>query len=285
MSLRHSTVIPYTTVLASTATYSGLLAILHKKQRSHDELRQLVKLISTYHSIAATGLTLLALSQDWLVPPHDKLPQTPATTMKISPGGLDDSANPLISGQNNLANLLTAWEAGYLIYDTGALFLLALHKARGSDRPQSATVRMIKDSPIFITHHILLASALLYLQRYISLGRQKGMKIIVSLLLMNASNSLLHLRWMRRKATGRNDARIDAVLAAVFAFTRFVTVYWVLKAYGAYHGLNAWEAMRRQRWQCQAGTGLLVSLNAVWWIGLVSRIGRSAKVGMTKKAI
>lgn len=172
-----------------------------------------------------------------------------------------------------MANFITAWEAGYLIYDTGALFLESYvrDKSRGY---RSALIRLFRGSPIFVAHHVLLISSLLWLQTYIAKGKEKGLKVIMAFFLMNASNPLLHLRWWKKKLTGKRDMEVDAALAAVFAITRFGSVYWVMQTYGQYHGFGAWEAFRRQRIECQAGTGLLTGLNALWWVALLAQMAR-----------
>ncbi|KAK5952847.1 hypothetical protein OHC33_005966 [Knufia fluminis] len=262
---------PYVLVGLSTATYGAVLGSLYEKRQPHSSLRALVKAISAGHSIVATCLTIASLSQPWTI-----LPGSLKAGSIDSADRLDDSRNPLISGKNSLANFITAWEAGYLIYDTGAMFLESFVKDR-SRGYCSALIRLLRGSPVFVAHHALLIASLLWLQTYVAVGREKGLQIIMAFFLMNASNPLLHLRWWRKKSTGKSDVRVDAALAAVFAATRFGSVYWVVEKYGQYHDFGVWEAFRRQRLECQAGTGLLTGLNAVWWVGLVMQILRRKK--------
>lgn len=274
--MSHTSVSPFSIVTLSTATYSTLLGLAFSRSPNENSLRTLIKAVSAGHASVATSLALVSLHQPWTVP---KSSGYPAGSLKWDGNGyLDDSRNPIIQGQNTLANFVTAWEAGYLIYDTGAMLL----DSRANGRSKSyltAITRMLQRSPVVFVHHILLIGGLLLLQAYIVAGREKGLEILMTFVLMNASTPLLHLRWWLKRTTGRKDARADAALAFVFAVTRFGGVYWVMKKYGQYHNLNSWEAFRRQRLPCQAGTGLLTVLNALWWLGLLRQSVKSDRSG------
>lgn len=265
---------PYGTVVTSAATYSAILGISIQRDHSYQSLRTRIKTISASHSLFTVCLTLLALSQRWsLAPQSQYVPSDEKGGDDLPPRVLDDSQNPLISSQNSLANFITAWEAGYLLYDTLALFIESYIKDK-SRSFVSAFLRLIRESPVFVVHHALLAAALLWLQTYVATKREKGLKVIMAFFLMNASNPLLHLRWYRKKTTGRSNMRIDAALATIFAITRFGSVYWAIWAYGQYHGLGTWQSLRRQRLVCQSGTGLLTGLNLVWWVALILQTTR-----------
>lgn len=265
---------PYSNVVASIVTYSTAVCFMVRRDCSYSSIRTRVKAISACHSLIATFLTVVALSQRWDVAPHShSVDSITIAERTVSARTLDDSQNPLISGKNSLANFVTAWEAGYLIYDTGALFLESLFKG-GSRSRRSALANLLRDSPIFVMHHLLLASALIWLQTYVSAKREKGVKVIMAFFLMNASNPVLHWRWYRKKVTGSSDTRNDVALAAVFAVTRFGSVYWIVKKYAQYHNLGTWQSLRMQRNICQTGTGLLTGLNAVWWLGLIAQMAR-----------
>ena len=184
---------------------------------------------------------------------------------------LDDSENPLIQDQSNFANALTAWETGYLVYDTWVL-VHSVHAGSESSYYQSI-LQAAKTQPAGFGHHIALSCAFLVLQRYIHLGRERGIWIICALMLMNASTPVLHARWWARQQ-GSSSKTWDAVFAAAFATCRFGTVAWVLRTYGYYHGLGAWESYRKLRIPCQTGTGALVGLNALWWVALTTGMVR-----------
>lgn len=261
----------YSIICLSTATYSGLFWLVSKLSNdSVNSLKFRIKAISAGHSVLATALTVYALRGHWQIQASEK-GKAPSPD-----NALDDAENPLISGTSKIANFVTAWEAGYLIYDTIALAI----EARGQDYGASLSRilrRTIKRSPVMVVHHVLIIAALLYLETYIATRREKGQKIIMAFFLMNASNPLLHLRWYRHKVTGRSDVRIDSALATVFAATRFGSIWWVMREYGLYHNIGAWEAFRRQRIPCQAGTGLLTTMNALWWLALVAQIVKPRK--------
>lgn len=263
-------VYPYATVAASAATYSlNFRAVTQGAPLP--ELRTRIKAISGAHSVATT---LVAI---WLLQ-YGKWPidssvngDVPASKVQRNDDRLDDSRNPIIAGHNTIANVLTAWEAGYLLYDTGALLAeVRLKYKTGTAR--ATIVTLGKTSPVFLAHHAALIVALTYLQHYIATGREKGLWVIVAMLAMNASNPLLHLRWYLKKQTGKSNVQVDAALAIVFAVSRFGNMFWILKQYGQHHSLGAVEALSRQRIECKTGTGLLVGVNAVWWVGLVRGI-------------
>lgn len=264
---------PYSVVGVSAVTYATVCGLLLNQSKSYADVQKLVKGISSGHSILTTLLVVAALNREWVVTPSSSVAtrSTVSETISIGPGNLDDSENSLISGRSSFANLITAWETGYLIYDTAALVFLSYRKDRTQSFPEFLK-RCFHDSPVFMLHHLAIVSALLYLQHYIAVGREKGLKIIMAFLLMNASNPLLHLRWWQKKTTGRRDLRIELALAFVFALTRFGGVYYVMQQYGEYHQLDAWKAFRKQRLPCQLGTGLLTSMNGIWWVGLLTQM-------------
>lgn len=266
---------PYGVVALSTVTYSTIFGLALKQQNhNRDSVRTLIKAVSAGHATVATCLTLISLYQPWFVTPSQhQLQNLPKHRVD---NYLDDSQNPMIQGRNHLANFVTAWEAGYLIYDTGAM-LLELYIRDRSRGYRSALIRLLRTSPVIVAHHVLLVAGLLVLQAYVVAGREKGLKIIMAFILMNASTPLLHLRWWRKKATGLRDVRIDVALVLVFAATRLGSVYWVMKSYGQYHGLGPWHAFRKQRLPCQAGTGMLTAFNALWWLGLLRQLARGRK--------
>lgn len=273
-----ATTTPYKIVAASASFYTLMLFAAVKARNQQAELPTSIETISALHSLATSvGALAILRYADWQVQTSDdatKAQSTRSREFSVRPL-LDDSANPTIAGTSTVANALTAFECGYLIYDTGALLYQAHLK---SDRRSAAFAvsTLVKGSPIFLAHHLVLVSSLLYLQTYIAKGCEKGLWIIVSFLLMNASNPLLHLRWWLRRSSGRVSNQIDVALAVVFAATRFGVIAWVLQGYGSYHGMGPWQAYRRLRRECQAGTGILVGVNAVWWFALLAKITKRA---------
>lgn len=260
---------PLKVVPASVAVYS----LAHSVLSGHvapDSRKLLLKAISGAH---ATGMTCLAI---WALN-NSPLRLFSDQTRHVEPsykvdGNLDDSHNPIIQEQSNLANAITAWETGYLLYDTWGM----LHySSRGSSTPGfvKSVTTAARAQPFEFAHHTGLATALLYLQYYIWKGNERGVWIIVALTLMNASTPLLQMRALA-KHKGKRFQALDLTFAVAFALSRMGTIMWILQRYGAYHGLDAWAAYLKLRLPCQAGTGAIFSLNTAWWLLLVRNISR-----------
>lgn len=248
-------------LLTSLTAYPILQRFLSGRRPSPLDVTAAIKAVSTVHSSLCTALALYVLNQDqWRTPPP-----TPAqhATMKASylrTGVPDDGANPTIQGRSELANTITAIECGYLIQDTVALIRVANMYTR-------AGIRGTLDKTL-LTHHIGIGVALLVLHYYIARGKEKGIYIIVQLLLMNASTPVLNLRWyihtfkpdwmkMRHLA--------DGTLVAAFFAARVWLVGKILSDYGAWHGWSAWEAhVYGLRVPCKLGTGALLVANVGW---------------------
>ncbi|KAI6778125.1 uncharacterized protein J7T54_001929 [Emericellopsis cladophorae] len=229
-----------------------------------------VRAISASHGILVTILSIIALRQEhWQLPHADPVPPRDVVD---GDGNLDDAANPMIQGRSRLANMITSWEAGYLVYDTWAM-AYALPKAVG---------RSARPSPVMITHHALIGAGLLYLQLYVARGNERGVRVILGLLLMNASNPLLHARWWARK-TGIQSKFLDAAFLVAFAGVRFGSVAWILQQYGAYHRLGLVDAFGRLRTPCKAGTASLVGLNGAWWIWMCKNFAQRCLEKKRKK--
>ncbi|KAI4195562.1 MAG: hypothetical protein LQ350_007138 [Teloschistes chrysophthalmus] len=192
----------------------------------------------------------------------------------------DDSRNPAIQIRSTLGNIITAFECGYLLQDTFALVWEARRRSRlAGSKTDLPLLRMIlaHADKTLLTHHVGIGIALLILQHYIHGGRERGIHIIVQLVLMNSSTPLLNIRWWLR--TYHPNQRMlclasDLAFATAFYLARIRLVEWVLRDYGTAHGRNSawktyWEDLRLP---CQLGTGALYVANAGWWTILVSNI-------------
>ncbi|KAJ2895322.1 hypothetical protein MKZ38_006700 [Zalerion maritima] len=259
---------PIGTVAASTAFYHALSRLLTSSDTSPSRRAAVNKGISAGHAAVTAILALHAVAST-------SRRQEGARNHEEKPSHgsewLDDSRNPLIQERDHLSNTLTAWEAGYLIYDTLALVLLengGSYLTGGYSRILDSITKAFQRSPAFMIHHILLASGLVYLQTYIAKQQEKGIRIITALILMNASTPLLHARWWARK-TGTPTGTLDVAFVAVFAASRFGPIWWVMQEYGRYHGMSAMEAWKWLRRPCRAGMVGLFGMNAIWWAMLV----------------
>lgn len=260
-------------VSASTVIYSLISHIL-LRSAPRGSIQARLKGLSAVHATVVTPIILLALSAS---PLHTRdgtgiRPGSGSGPKYASDGYLDDSENPVIQEQSDVANALTAWETGYLLYDTWAMVHYA--QPRRSFIASAATVA--KSQPALFGHHLLLSAAFMYLQVYIMRSRERGIWIIITFMLMNASNPLMHARWFLRRA-GRSSRLLDVVFAAVFAATRFGTVAWALQRYGAWNGLGGGQVFSKLRRPCQVGTGALLGLNALWWAVLLRGIVKRAR--------
>lgn len=245
---------PAVIVAAAGTGYAAAFLGLRQPPWTSDA-RTSLKAISSFHALSTSVAVLYSLSQPWPIGSD----RGQLSSSLAQPHFLDDRENPMIRGHSELGNAITAWETGYLLYDTVALLTIT------------------RKDPVMLIHHGMLLGALGYLQIYITRQQERGIWIILAFLFMNASNPLLHLRWWRRKRTGKDDGRIDTLFAVAFAVCRFGTISYVLKKYGTFHRLSAWEAFLRQRAVCKVGTASLFLLNAAWWLRLVASISRSIR--------
>lgn len=270
--------VPLQIVPASIIGY-GLLYRVHIQGAKQSSLQPINRAISAGHTALVTLVVLFALSRS-------ELGSATATDRSRQPkyasdSNLDDSENPLIQGQSSFANAITAWETGYMLYDTWSM----IHSAQSDHSLQGfakSAVGLARTQPALLAHHVVLSCAFLRLQQYIYLGRERGIWIILVFLLMNASNPFLHGRWWARKQ-GRSTKDLDAAFAAVFAISRFGSVAWALRRYGTYHGLGPWEAYRKLRFPCHVGTGALTGLNAIWWLLIMHGIIKRSLQGSYKR--
>jgi hypothetical protein len=231
-------------------------------QKERPNYLLLDKSISAAHATATSIAAFLLLRYGWWPIPE----ATETAPQQVKHGGqhLDDSRNPTIHGRNRLANALTAWETAYLIYDTYAL--VRASRSRSNIPSNSAALcQVAKDSPVALVHHVLLASALLVLHGFIAAGKEKGIWVITAFLLMNSSTPLMHARWWSHRRYGKPNAALDVAFLANFAAARFGVVVWVLREYGRYHGIGAWQAYGLLKRRCQVGTAMLVGMNGLWW--------------------
>jgi hypothetical protein len=255
---------PYLIVSLSAASYAGLFQWLQhgSKDSRPSSVQSIIKAISAGHSGVMTLLVLYALKPSlW----HTDTKQT-SDDVNLN---YDDSTNPLIVAQSRLANNLSAWETGYLIYDTCLLVLQTSPKP--TSNLAAAVGRAARKSPALLLHHAGLAVALLVLQVYISHGRERGMWIIMAFFLMNASTPAMHALWWAKKS-GHGTKAAQVAFAIVFAACRFGVVWWVLRKYGRHHGVSAIEAYTRLRAPCKIGTGALFGMNGIWWLTLLRNI-------------
>ncbi len=270
--------IPLQIVPASILAY-GLLYRFSIYNASQSSLQATNRAISAGHTAVVTFVVLFVLSRSSL---GSITPDKSRQARYAVDGNLDDSDNPLIQERSSFANAITAWETGYLLYDTWSMIHSAqTHPSiRGFARSAGGLTRR---QPALLAHHVVLSIAFLRLQQYIYIGRERGIWIILVFLLMNGSNPFMHARWWARKQ-GRSTKHLDAAFAAVFTLSRFGSVAWALRCYGTYHGFGPMEAYRRLRMPCQIGTGALTGVNALWWLLIMNGIINRRMKGSSKRS-
>lgn len=255
---------PLPIVSATALTYTSLLA---GSQWLHLDYNTASKAVSSFHSVISSVASVYALSRPWKIQAK-AAPGTPTSY-------LDDSTNPLIFGYSRLGNAITSCETGYLLYETIRKVSRQLQTVP-KDKAQNAFLLALRKEPLMMTHHFSLLLALGILQVYISKERERGIWIIVAFEIMNASTPFLHLRWRARKRTGKDDYRLDLLLALAFVATRLGTILWIVKRYAAFHGMDLLDAFSRQRLICKAGTAGLFVMNAAWLVSLLYKSATAA---------
>ncbi|PVH75137.1 hypothetical protein DL98DRAFT_428020 [Cadophora sp. DSE1049] len=99
---------------------------------------------------------------------------------------INDTNAPLITARSNVGNSIMAFELGYLLQDSVILFLAARLRKRDVGGKGKLLVKDI-NWRVLGWHHAGFSSALGVLQWYISQGREKGIMVILMLMLMNVT--------------------------------------------------------------------------------------------------
>lgn len=269
--------LPLTT---SLLTYPILLRLLTGPNPTPLTYTTALKAISTLHSLLITTLSLIYLHNFNQTYPSKPPPQVPSQP-PLQKSYPNDTNNPTITARSPFANAIAGLEAGYLLQDTLALLLKAHiqhtyahthhhqhpHTPKPNPKPKSSYTQTL-DIPL-LTHHLTLAPLLLLLHHRITHHRESGIHVIIQFLLMNASTPLYNLRWYLRTFAPAHKRAIlatDISFAIAFFVARIGLVGVVLRDYGAWHGMGAWETYwRGLRVPCQVGTGALVGVNLGWW--------------------
>lgn len=180
---------------------------------------------------------------------------------------LPDRNLPIITARSEFANAITALETAYLLQDSVVLFYAWRLPGRAGSRRKGLNITHLA------WHHAGFCAALGLLQVYIAQGREKGILIIVMMMLMNASSPFGTLRWFL--VSFRPEARRLILVTTVaylvtYGLCRVYLIYQILETFGAQKGRSAAEAFLRLKWHCQLGTGVMGLVNTAWFImGLI----------------
>ncbi|MCJ1380814.1 hypothetical protein MMC17_003923 [Xylographa soralifera] len=269
---------PSQILLTSTAVYASTFYLSLPTSPTATRLAKTREALSLIHCTVATALSLACLRQhhDALFP---ALPPASPPSQASSNANLraSESALPLIATRSAFANAITAFETGYLLSDS-LILLYSVRLARQSNVATKSKQRLVGLNMRHLAyHHAGLSAALLYLQWYIYHGREKGVLVIVMMMLMNASSPFGTLRWWLVNFRSERRTAIafaTATYLAVYAAARVGLVYAILRVWGRQTGVGALQAFGGLRWQCKLGTGTMWAVNTAWLIMGVSNFMR-----------
>ena len=225
--------------------------------------------ISIFHCTFMTIISLACLRRSGF---HDLL------SSRVSDERIPDRDLPIITTRSELANAITALETAYLLQDSVILFYAwKLHRRVGGST-RGLNIRHLA------YHHAGLSAALGVLQVYIAQRREKGVLIVVMMMLMNASSPFGTLRWflVNFKPDARRMIMITTlVYLGTYGLCRVYLVYYILSVFGAQKGRNAVEAFAKLKWHCQLGTGAMALTNTAWLIMGVSTFVKRYLIGVS----
>jgi hypothetical protein len=299
----------------SPLIYTGLFHLLTKSRPATLPF-QFREVVSIMHSTVITLLTLLTLHQhrSSIYPTPESLAQLTRTK---HPTSSPDHLLPIITTKSSTCNTLIALETGYLLADTIILIRLisSIHHDtkifRKGNPPSPSTCTSTSTShshrqplpskstipnaitpqtltpnhsiPTLLTHHLILLPPLLLLNLYTTLQLDRGILILTTFLLMNASTPLSSLRRRQHhyscshsQCHRRAKAMLtlfSAIYWAVFATCRLGLLWWVVSVYARQRdmllngqGGTIWTLFWGLRWPCRLGMAILGAANA-WWLG------------------
>jgi hypothetical protein len=169
------------TLLGSLISYPLLFYLVTPRNATPERFVVSREAISVLHCSLVTLGSIYELKRQYIAL-HPSLPRPGQEDGGTRSGYGADS--PLITTRSVFGNSLTALETGYLVQDAVILILAARLRTRGQGR--KALVKQI-NWRVLGWHHVGLASALGMLQMYIARGQEKGILVILMLMLMNAS--------------------------------------------------------------------------------------------------
>jgi TLC domain len=169
---------PSVVLAASLVIYPATLHLVSKFFHGSARDRKYRDGISAIHCSIITAASLSVLIQRQFVfvsrDVHARKGHSASAGTNDQLNFTEDDINPMLAAKSVFANSITALETGYLLQDT-VILLYNFWKGRQS------SLR------ILLLHHVTLATALLWLQTRIWMGREKGVCIVVMFMLMNAS--------------------------------------------------------------------------------------------------
>jgi hypothetical protein len=242
------------TLATGSTIYPLIFYISLPKNASPARFAQSREAISIFHCTLMTVLSLSCLQQSSV---------TDLLSSHFSNDEVLDRDLPIITTRSEFANAITALEAAYLLQDSAILFYASrLHRRAGSSTKGLNITHLAY-------HHAGLSAALGILQLYIAQGKEKGVLIIVMMMLMNASSVPGTFRWflVNFRPDGRRLVMFTTIAyLAAYGLCRVYLIYYILKVFGAQKDRSAIEAFAKLKWHCQMGTGVMAAVNTVWLV-------------------
>lgn len=175
---------PQITLLTSIITYPLLFFLVTPGNATASRFTKSREAISVLHCTLVTLLAAYELrerSKDWDAIPASRINRSASKHDAIRT--TNGTNCPLITTRSMLGNSIVAFEMGYLVQDAVILILAARLRARGRGKGWAKEINW----RVLGWHHAGLSTALAVLQWYIARGREKGIMVILMLMLMNAS--------------------------------------------------------------------------------------------------
>ena len=176
---------PQIALLTSIITYPLVFFLVTPHNATASRLTKSREAISVLHCTLVTLSSAYELhnqSKAWHVISPSRT-RTPSASKRGAVRTGDGANCPLITTHSTLGNSIAAFEMGYLVQDAVILILAARLRARGRGKGLVTEINW----RVLGWHHAGLSSALAALQWYVARGREKGIMVILMLMLMNAS--------------------------------------------------------------------------------------------------
>ncbi|KAG9237303.1 TLC domain-containing protein [Amylocarpus encephaloides] len=277
---------PQMALLSSIITYPLVFLLVTPRHATASRFTKSREAISVLHCTLVTLLSAYELqkqSKDW-----DAIPTSRTNRAASKHDALQTSNGascPLIATRSALGNSIAALEMGYLVQDAVILILAARLRTRERGKGLAKEINW----RVLGWHHAGLSTALAMLQWYIARGREKGIMVILMLMLMNASTPIGTLHWYLvnfQPSRGRAIMVANAAYLLMYGVFRVSIVPWILHVFGSQTGYSAMEAFLKLRMSCLLGTATIGISNSIWFIlGIKKFVQRYQRNVMPRKGI
>ena len=269
-------------LLTALAFYPLFFRLITPSNASHSRFIKSREAISAFHCTLVALISIYELRRHYA----DWDPSSFTSVQKVEDITSGYGGNLLvITTRSSLSNAITAWETGYLLQDTVILLLGARLRSQQSNTYLAKEINW----RVLLWHHGALSIALLMLQWYIAHGKEKGILVIIMLMLMNASTPIGTLHWYLVNFRPEKKTAIMAanvVYLVAYAAFRVYLIYWIVRVFGKQTGESAVGAFRRLRLSCQMGTATIGITNSIWLMMSMKKFARRyLRTTPPKKAI